>query len=66
MASFYLLAMQQGHRQIRKVTKTKICFGNENNLLNLAFMVIKDFEVNNWQKYPVTTFRHWSGFTHKI
>ena len=53
------------NRQIRKVTKTKICFGNENNLLNLAFMVIKDFEVNNWQKYQVAAFKYWPHFTHK-
>ncbi len=50
------------NRQIRKVTKTKVCFGNENNLLNLVFMAVKDFEVNNWQKYPVTTFRYWPRF----
>ena len=54
------------NRQIRKVTKTKVCFGNENNLLNLVFMVVKDFEVSNWQKYPVSTFRYWPRFTHKI
>ena len=53
------------NRQIRKVTKTKICFGNENNLLSLVFMVVKDFEASNWQKYPVTTFRYWPSFTHK-
>ncbi len=51
------------NRQIRKVTKTKVCFGNENNLLNLVFM---DFEVSNWQKYPVSAFRYWPRFTHKI
>ena len=54
------------NRKIRKVAKTKVCFGKENNLLRLVFMVIKDFEVNNWQKYPVTNFRYWPRFTHKI
>ncbi len=44
------------NRQIRKVTKTKISFKSENNLLNLVYMVIKDFEDNNWQKYPVHNF----------
>ena len=51
------------NRQIRKVTKTKVSFECENNLLNLAYMVIKDFEVNNWQKYPVHNFKFWPRFT---
>jgi hypothetical protein len=36
------------NRQIRKVTKTKVTFDKESNLLDLIFMVIKDFEANNW------------------
>ena len=51
------------NRQIRKVTKTKISFKCENNLLNLVYMVIKDFEANNWQKYAVYNFRAWPNFT---
>ncbi len=51
------------NRQIRKVIKTKISFECENNLLNLAYMVIKDFEVNSWQKYPVHNFKFWPRFT---
>ena len=51
------------NRQIRKVTKTKISFECEKNLLNLAHVVIKDFEVNNWQKYPVHNFKCWPRFT---
>lgn len=47
------------NRQIRKVTKTKVTFEKESNLLDLVFMVIKDFEANNWQKYPVTAYQHW-------
>ena len=54
------------NRQIRKVTKTKVSFENENNLLNLVYMVIKDFEVENWQKYPIHNFKFWPRFTHKI
>ena len=53
------------NRQVRKITKTKIAFGNENNLLNLVYMVIKDFEVENWQKYPIHNFKFWPRFTHK-
>ncbi len=51
------------NRQIRKVTKTKISFEREENLLNLVFMVIKDFETNNWQKYPISNFKFWPRFT---
>jgi len=47
------------NRQIRKVTKTKVTFDKESNLLDLVFMVIKDFEAYNWQKYPVVAFQNW-------
>ena len=47
------------NRQIRKVTKTKVTFENENRLLDLIFMVINDFEANNWQKYPLNAFQFW-------
>ena len=51
------------NRQIRKVTKTKVNFAKESNLLDLIYMVIKDFEGNNWQKYPVTAFAKWPNKT---
>ena len=51
------------NRQIRKVTKTKVNFCKESNLLDLIYMVIKDFEGNNWQKYPVTAFAKWPDKT---
>lgn len=54
------------NRQIRKVTKTKVTFDKESNLLDLIFMLIKDFEVNNWQRYPVTPFTHWPEKTQSI
>ena len=47
------------NRQIRKVTKTKVTFDKEHKMLDLIFMVIKDFESLNWQKYPVSTFQYW-------
>ncbi len=46
------------NRQIRKVTKTKVTFDQEGNLLDLIFMIIKDFEANNWQVYPVNNFQY--------
>ncbi len=51
------------NRQIRKVTKTKVTFDKEENLLDLIYMVIKDFEFNNWQKYPIHNFKFWPKFT---
>jgi len=46
------------NRQIRKVTKTKVTFEKESNMLDLIFMVIIDFEAINWQKYPVSNFQN--------
>ena len=46
-------------RQIRRVTKSKVSFDQVENLLDLVYMVIKDFEASNWQKYAVHTFQYW-------
>ncbi len=54
------------NRQIRKVTKTKVTFDKEENLLDLIYMVIKDFEFSNWQKYPIHNFRSCPKFTHAV
>lgn len=45
------------NRQIRKITKAKVTFDKKENLLDLIYMVIKDFEANNWQKYPINQFK---------
>ncbi len=47
------------NRQIRKVIKHKVTFDKASNLLDLVFMVIKDFEANNWQKYPINAYQAW-------
>ncbi len=47
------------NRQIRKVLKTKVSFDVQENLLDLTFMIIKDFEAQNWQRYTVTNFKYW-------
>jgi putative transposase len=47
------------NRQIRKVTKHKVTFDKASNLLDLVFMVIKEFEESNWQKYPVNAYQAW-------
>jgi transposase-like protein len=45
------------NRQIRRVTKTKVTFDKESNMLDLIFMIIKDFESCNWQRYSVISFQ---------
>ena len=47
------------NRQIRKATKNKYSFEKESRLLDYVFIVVKDFEMQNWQKYPVNLFANW-------
>ncbi|MDA7704857.1 transposase [Rickettsiales bacterium] len=47
------------NKQIRKATKNKLSFEKENRLLDYIFVVIKDFEEKNWQKYSVHLFKNW-------
>ena len=47
------------NREGSKVTKTKVTPDSAEDLLGLVFMVIKDFEGNNWQRYPVYNFQSW-------
>lgn len=47
------------NRQIRKATKNKYSFEKESRLLDYVFIVVKDFEIQNWQKYPVNLFANW-------
>ena len=51
------------NRQIRKVLKCKVSFDKIENLLDLTYMVVKDFEASNWQKYPLHRFRKWKKKT---
>lgn len=48
------------NKQIRKATRNKLSFEKEDRLIDYIFVVIKDFEEKNWQKYPVHLFKHWS------
>ena len=47
------------NRQIRKATRNKYSFEKESRLLDYVFIVVKDFEMQNWQKYPVNLFANW-------
>ena len=48
------------NKQIRKATRNKLSFEKEGRLIDYIFIVIKDFEEKNWQKYPVHLFKNWS------
>ncbi len=44
------------NKKINKAMKNKQSFGKEDGLLDYLFVVIKDFEVSNWMKYPVSLY----------
>jgi len=48
------------NKQIRKATRNKQSFEKEERLLDYIFVVIKQFEEENWMKYPVSTFGKWT------
>lgn len=50
------------NKKIRKATKNKQSFEKIDRLLDYIFVIIKDFETENWMKYPVSAFASW---THK-
>lgn len=54
------------NKKLRKATKNKQSFEKPERLLDYLFMVIKEFEVQNWMKYPLTAFSNWTQFTHPI
>ena len=47
------------NKMIRKATKNKLSFEKPERLLDYVFMVIKQFEDNNWMKYPITAMQEW-------
>lgn len=46
------------NRIIRKATKNKLSFEKPEYLLDYLFMIIKEFEEKNFQKYPVTGYKY--------
>ncbi|MDP2631587.1 MAG: IS256 family transposase [Candidatus Uhrbacteria bacterium] len=46
------------NRIIRKATKNKLSFEKPEYLLDYVFMIIKEFEEKNFQKYPVTNYAY--------
>ena len=51
------------NKKIRKATKNKQSFEREDRLLDFLFIIIKDFELSNWMKYPVSAFSKWGAWT---
>ena len=51
------------NKKIRKATKNKQSFEKPDRLLDYIFVVIKDFEANNWMQYPVSSFAGWTQKT---
>lgn len=54
------------NKKIRKATKNKQSFEKPERLLDYLFVVIKDFEAENWMKYPVNTYSYWTQLTQPI
>jgi transposase-like protein len=48
------------NKKIRKATKNKQSFEKPDRLLDFLFVIIKDFEVANWMKFPVSIFSTWT------
>ena len=48
------------NKKIRKATKNKQSFEKPERLLDYLFVIIKDFEAENWMKHPVNTYSHWT------
>lgn len=49
------------NKKIRKATKNKQSFEKADCLMDYLFVVIKDFEADNWMKYPVSIFKEWES-----
>ena len=54
------------NKKIRKATKNKQSFEKPERLLDYLFVIIKDFELENWMKFPVSSFGNWSTQTQSI
>lgn len=48
------------NKKLRKGTKNKQSFEKPERLLDYLFMIIKEFEAENWMKYPVSAFNLWT------
>jgi transposase-like protein len=51
------------NKKIRKATKNKQSFEKPDRVLDYLFAVIRDFESENWMRYPVSLFSNWTQLT---
>jgi len=51
------------NKKLRKATKNKQSFEKPERLLDYLFVIIKEFETQNWMKYPVSQFGEWTTQT---
>ena len=51
------------NKKIRKATKNKQSFEKPDRLIDFLFVIIKDFEIANWMKYPVSNYNNWISQT---
>ena len=56
-------SIESFNKKIRKSTKNKQSFEKIDRLLDYIFVVLKDFETENWMKYPVSAFASWTQNT---
>jgi hypothetical protein len=54
------------HKKLGKATKNEQAFEKPDRLLDYLFMIGKEFEVQNWMKYPFAHFNVWTQFTQSI
>lgn len=54
------------NKKIRKATKNKQSFEKPERLLDYLFVIVKDFELQNWMKFPVTSFAGWTQKTQLV
>lgn len=51
------------NKKIRKATKNKLSFDCTERLLDYVFMIVKEFEEQNWMKYPMSPLTGWPKWT---
>lgn len=54
------------NKKIRKATKNKQSFEKIDRLLDYLFIIIKEFEIQNWMKFPVSAFANWTHNTQLV
>lgn len=59
-------AIESLNKKIRKATKNKQSFEKTERLLDYLFIIIKEFEIESWMKFPVSAFSNWTHKTRSV